>query len=157
MSTDERSSPPDAGPVSTARVRPFQLISLIVGWAIIVFALHGMVRNRSSNPPHLLRLLISLNVVNDALVIPVVLGVSLLVRRLLPSWAVVAAQVGLFTSAIVVLYAYPLLGDWGRTARAGFSRLPYDYAHNVWWVLGAIWHVCGVLAVWQWRRRSAGY
>ena len=70
----------------------------------------------SANPPHLFRLLIGLNVVNDAVVIPIVLAISVLVRRVLPRWCILSAQVGLFASAVVVLYAYPLLGDWGRTA-----------------------------------------
>jgi hypothetical protein len=130
---------------------------LIVGWAVIIFALHGMISERASNPPNLFRLLIGLNVVNDALVIPVVLAISLLVRRLLPRWAILPAQVGLFASAVVVLYAYPLLGGWGHTARAGPSRLPHDYAYSLIWVLGAIWLVCalGAIAARQRRRRPA--
>jgi hypothetical protein len=130
---------------------------LIVGWAVIVFALHGMISEPASNPPGLFRLLVGLNVANDALVIPIVLAISLLVRRVLPRWAIVPVQIGLFASAVVVLYAYPLLGGWAHTARAGPSRLPHDYAYSLVWVLGAIWLVCALLAlaIRRWRRRPA--
>jgi hypothetical protein len=148
---------PPAGPDAVPRRRPHpaQVACLIVGWAVIVFALHGMISEPASNPPGLFRLLIGLNVVNDALVIPIVLSISLLVRRVLPRWAILPVQVGLFASAVVVLYAYPLLGGWSHTARAGPSRLPHDYAYSLVWVLGAIWLVCALLALAarRWRRR----
>jgi hypothetical protein len=102
-------------------------------------------------------LLIGLNVVNDAIVIPIVFVLAWLVRRMLPRWAVVPVEIGLFASAVVVLYAYPLVGGWGHTARAGPSRLPHDYADSLAVVLGVIWLVCalGALAAGQWRRRRA--
>ena len=136
---------------------PAQVACLIVGWAVIVFAIHGMISEPASNPPNLFRLLIGLNVFNDALIIPVVLAISLLVRRALPRWAILPVQVGLFASAVVVLYAYPLLGGWSHTARAGPSRLPHDYADDLIWVLGTIWLVCalGAITARQWRRRPA--
>ena len=136
---------------------PAQVACLLVGWAVIAFALHGLISQPASNPPNLFRLLVSLNVVNDAIVIPIVLGISLLVRRILPRWAIMPAQIGLFASAVVVLYAYPLLGGWGHTARAGPSRLPHDYADSLAFVLGTIWLVCalGAIAARQWQRRPA--
>jgi hypothetical protein len=139
------------------RPHPAQVACLVVGWAVIVFALHGMISEPSTNPPNLFRLLIGLNVVNDAIVIPVVLVISLLVRRVLPRWALGPVQIGLFASAVVVLYAYPLLGGWGHTARAGPSRLPHDYADSLALVLGTIWVACalGALAARQWRHRPA--
>ena len=150
---------PTAEPAHEAPHRPHlaQVACLVVGWAVIVFALHGMISEPSANPPNLFRLLIGLNVVNDAIVIPIVLVISLLVRRALPRWALVPVQIGLFVSALVVLYAYPLLGGWGHTARAGPSRLPHDYADSLAVVLGTIWVVCalGAVAARQWRHRPA--
>jgi len=156
---------PDAAPVPTGHDDagaggvheelhgPFFWICLVVGWAVIVFGLHGLIANADqTHPPALARLLIGLNIVNDALVAPLLVALAVLSRRLLPRWALVPVQIGLITSAVVLLYAFPLFGDWGRTARAGYSRLPWDYAHNVAVVLGAIWLVCGVLALWSWRR-----
>ena len=148
--------PPAEGPQGVHhRPHVAQVACLLLGWAVIVFALHGMISEPSANPPNLFRLLIGLNVVNDAIVIPIVLVISLLVRRVLPRWALVPVQIGLFASAVVVLYAYPLLGGWTHTARAGPSRLPHDYAGSLAVVLGTIWLVCalGALATRQWRHR----
>lgn len=126
---------------------------LIIGWAVIVFGLHGMVANAGqTNPSALARILVGLNVVNDAVVIPLLVVAGFLSRRVLPRWALVPVQVALIASATVLLYAYPLLGDWGRTARAGYSRLPWDYGQNVAVVLGSIWLVCALLVLWSWRR-----
>ena len=161
MSDDqvESEATPQAEPPHEAQHRPHpaQVASLVVGWAVIVFALHGMISEPAANPPNLFRLLIGLNVVNDAIVIPIVLVISLLVRRVLPRWAIVPVQIGLFASAVVALYAYPLVGGWGHTARAGPSRLPHDYADSLAVVLGTIWLVCaiGALAARQWRHRPA--
>lgn len=156
--TDEPTEPGAvlrADPAAAPRNHPHpaQVACLIVGWAVIVFALRGMISEPAANPPGLFRLLVGLNVVNDALVIPIVLAISLLVRRVLPRWAILPMQIGLFASAVVVLYAYPLLGGWTHTARAGPSRLPHDYAYSLAWVLGAIWLVCALLALAAWLRR----
>lgn len=153
--TDETETvaPAEAPVAPRHHPHPAQVACLIVGWAVIVFALRGMLSEPAANPPQLFRLLIGLNVVNDAVVIPIVLAISLLVRRVLPRWAILPVQVGLFASAVVVLYAYPLLGGWTHTVRAGPSRLPHDYAYSLAWVLGAIWLFCALLAVVAWRRR----
>jgi hypothetical protein len=122
---------------------------------VIVFGLHGMVSYAGqAKPTMLFRLLIGLNIVNDALVIPVVIGLGYVARRVLPGRLLMPAQVGLITSAVVVLYAYPLVGGWGRTPRASASLLPWNYAHNLAVVLLAVWALCGILALWSWRRAT---
>ncbi len=147
-------SPDDRGPAPGAQDHPHGpvfIASLVVGWAVIAFGLHGLVTQ--SNVTGVLRLLIGLNVLNDALVVPLLIGVAVLARRVLPGWLVVPVQIGLITSAVVALYAYPLVGSWGKSARAGSSRLPWNYAHNLIVVLAAIWVVCALLALWSWHRR----
>ena len=68
---------------------------LIIGWAVIVFGLHGMVANAGqTNPSALARILVGLNVVNDAVVIPLLVVAGFLSRRVLPRWALVPVQVG---------------------------------------------------------------
>lgn len=134
--------------------RPLLYAGLVVGWAGIAFGIYGLLSHAGpAKPVDTARTLIVLNVVNDAVVVPVLLGGAILARRVLPSWAVAGTQVGLIASAVVLLFAYPLLGDWARTARAGYSRLPWNYAHNVGMVLGAIWFVAALIIVWtRWRR-----
>ena len=129
------------------------LACLVLGWAVIIFAIHGMVGDPSANPPHLFRLLIELNVLNDAIVVPVVIVLALLLRRWLPGWLLLPVQAGLVSSALVTLYAAPLVGGWGKSVAAGSSRLPFDYAHNLLEVLAVVWVVCGLWALG--RRRLA--
>jgi len=153
VTTAHPPDPPPAGEPPVAERRGFFFwVGLVVGWGLIVFALHGLLTEHGTNPPALFRLLIGLNVVNDALVVPLLVVLALVVRRVVPRFAIVAVDVGLIASAVVLLYAYPLLGDWTRTTRAGDSRLPWDYAHNVAVVLAAIWFVCALLALLSWRR-----
>ncbi|HMD44583.1 MAG TPA: hypothetical protein VKG43_00385 [Acidimicrobiales bacterium] len=126
-------------------------VCLAVGWAVIIFGIHGLV-SQKVNPPAVFRILIGLNILNDAVVVPAALVVAVVVRRLVPRWALVPVDVGLIASAAVLVYAFPLVGSWGKSARAGHSRLPFDYTHSLLMVLGAIWVVCALMALWSWRR-----
>jgi hypothetical protein len=149
-----RAHQPNEATESTEPVnRPLFLICLVAGWAVIAFGLHGLISDPGPGKPvDTLRTLVLLNIANDALVVPVLIGAAILARRVLPSWAVTGVQVGVMASAVVLLFAYPLLGDWARTARAGYSRLPWNYAHNVGIVLGGIWLVAACIVVWTRRR-----
>jgi hypothetical protein len=132
---------------------PLFWLTLAVGWGVIAFGVHGMASNWSgSNPPVVLRTIVGLNVVNDALVVPAVLLVAVACRRVLARWLVVPVDVGLILTAVVVVYSYPLVGSWGKSARAGTSRLPWNYAHNLAVVVGVIWAACALLALWSWNR-----
>jgi hypothetical protein len=135
-------------------VGPVRWAFLVIGWIVIGYAIYAALFRASINPIHLFRLVVGLDVVNDALAVPLVFGISVLVRRFSPKWLLVPAQVGLIISAVVTLFAYPLLGDYGHSVRAGSSRLPFNYAHNLLIVLGAIW-LCCALAAWRNQRRSA--
>ncbi len=125
-----------------------------IGWGVIAFGLQGLFRaSNETNPPGLFRLLVGLNVINDAIVVPLTLLGGFLVRRFAPRWLLMPAQFGLFASVIVTLYAYPLVSGAGRSPRAGFSRLPLNYAHGLLAVLGVVWLVSAGLAAWSWKRR----
>jgi hypothetical protein len=147
-------SEPPAAEATTHDHGAFFWACLVVGWAVIVFGLHGILSNRD-NPPALFRLLIGLNIVNDALVAPVLVVVAVAVRRVVPRWALVPVEVGLIATATLCLYAYPLVGGFGKSVRAGSSRLPWNYAHNLLVVLAAVWVVCALMALWSWRRTSS--
>jgi hypothetical protein len=131
---------------------PGYYAAMVVGWAVIGFALDGLLSTAGANPFPIFRLLVGLNVVNDALVLPGAAAVGLLVGRFVPRWLKLAVQAGLITSAVVCIYAFPLVASYGKTLRAGPSRLPWDYAHNLAVVLGVIWAVCAVVAFFSWRR-----
>jgi hypothetical protein len=142
-----------AGAEQEAVNRPLFAVCLVVGWAGIAFGCYGLASHPGPGKPiDTVRTLVLLNVANDALVVPVLIALAMLARRILPAWAVSGAQVGVIASAVVLLFAYPLLGDWARTARAGYSRLPWNYAHNVGIVLAGIWFVAACIMAWRRRR-----
>ena len=132
-------------------------VCLVLGWGVIGYALYETVTHwNATNPPQLFTLLIGLNLVNDLVVVPVVIGLAVVARRLCPPWLLGSVQLGLIITGAVLLYAAPLLGGFGHVAAAGTSRLPWNYTQNLAVVLGAVWGVCGLLSLWTWRRtRSA--
>lgn len=128
-------------------------IGLAVGWVAILIGLFGIFDHGSqADPLKVFRLLIGLNIFNDAVVVPVVLGVAFAVNRWAPRWLLVPAQVWLITCGVVSLYAYPFVGDFGRKPSQP-SELPFNYAHNLLTVLGCITLFCAGLAIRSWRRR----
>ena len=128
-------------------------IGLAVGWVAILIGLFGIFDHGSqANPFKVFRLLIGLNIFNDAVVVPVVLGLAFAVHRWAPRWLLVPAQVWLIISGVTSLYAYPLVGDFGRKPSQP-SELPFNYAHNLLIVLGCITLFCVGLAVRSWRRQ----
>jgi len=88
--------------------------------------------------------------VNDAIVLPIVLLVAVGVRHVAAAGSG-CRSTSLIASAVVTLYAYPLVGSWGR-APGGVQPSPMEHAHGLAAVLCAVWLVCGVLALWSWRR-----
>ena len=126
---------------------------LTVGWVAILIGLFGIFDHTSqANPFRVFRLLIGLNLFNDAIVVPVVLGLGLAVHRWAPRWMLAPAQVWLIICGVVSLYAYPLVGDFGRKPSQP-SELPFNYAHNLLIVLGCITVFCLGLAVRSRRRQ----
>ena len=128
-------------------------IGLAVGWVAIIIGLFGIFDHGSqANPLKVFRLLIGLNIFNDAIVVPVVVGVAFALHRWAPRWLLVPAQVWLIISGVVSLYAYPLVGDFGRKPSQP-SELPFNYSHNLLIVLGCVTLFCSGLAVRSWRRK----
>ncbi|HEX3794140.1 MAG TPA: hypothetical protein VHV57_06540 [Acidimicrobiales bacterium] len=127
-------------------------IAAAIGWTAIAIGVFGIVDHPMAvHAFKLFRLLIGLNIFNDAIVVPIVLAVAVLVRRRSPRWLMAPAQVWLIISAVVCLYAYPFVGDYGRTP-SNPSLLPFNYAHRALLLLGIITAACGVYAVVAWRR-----
>jgi hypothetical protein len=131
---------------------PGYYAALVLGFSVIGFALDGLLSTAGAHPLAIFRLLVGLNIVNDALVLPSAAAIGLLVARFVPRWLKLPLQAGLITSAVVSIYAYPLVASYGKTLRAGPSRLPWNYAHNLAVVLGVIWATCAVVAAVSWWR-----
>jgi hypothetical protein len=127
-------------------------VGVVVGWTAIGIGVFGVFDHpRSANPFGVFRLLIGLNIVNDALVVPTLLLLAFLVWRWAPRWLIVPTQVWFIMSGAVAVYAYPMVGGFGRS-KVNPSILPLNYAHNLLIVLGCITAFSALLAVRSWRR-----
>lgn len=131
---DARSTPPEA-----ERSRWFWPLALS-GWAVITYAIVGLVVHRGRTKPlAVARLLIGLNLAHDLVVVPVAIGVGVVGLRLVPARARATVKAALATSAVVALFAYPLVRAYGRNPAAGPSRLPNNYAHGLVVTLLVVW------------------
>jgi hypothetical protein len=127
-------------------------IGLAVGWVAIIIGVFGILDHSSqANPFKVFRLLIGLNIFNDGVVVPLVLGFAFAVHRWAPRCLLMPAQVWLIMCAVVSVYAYPLVGGFGKKPSQP-SELPFNYSHNLLIVLGCITVFCAGLAVRSWRR-----
>ena len=94
------------------------------GWIAIAIGLFGVFDHpKQASAFNVFRLLVGLNIVNDAIAIPVLLLVAWAVRRWAPAWCLVPVQVWLIVGGIVTLYAYPLVGSYGKAGRTPASCL----------------------------------
>jgi hypothetical protein len=112
---------------------------LAVGWSVIAFGIVDLVRHAdATNPPGLARWVLGGLLVHDLLLAPVVAIALVGIQRWTrPPWRgpVTAA---LATTALVVLFAFPLLRGYGRRP-ANPSALPRDYVVATVCIIGAIW------------------
>ena len=142
---------PDRVSPSGEQQGPTFWVLLAVGWIAIAIGLFGVFDHpKQASAFNVFRLLVGLNIVNDAIAIPALLVVAWAVRKWVPGWLLVPTQVWLIVGGVVALYAYPLVGSYGK-ARANASQLPFNYAHNLLTVLGCITAVCGLMAIRSWR------
>lgn len=120
----------------------------------MVYAVRGIfMHSVDTNPSQLFRLLIGLDLVHDLLLAPIVVIAGYGLTRLVPARVRPPVTAGLFVSAVVALYAYPLVRGFGRFAEFNSSRLPNNYATGLVTVLAAVWAVTAVLVVIRLRRR----
>ena len=80
------------------------------------------------------------------LVAPLAILAGVLVARHTPARARAPVQAALAISAIVALFAYPLVRAYGLAANNPTS-LPHNYGLNLLVVLGLVWAVAGVAVV----------
>ena len=150
-------APDDPGPRTTEAATSEEggavfWIGVAIGWTAIGIGLFGVFDHPGSAKAfNVFRLLVGLNVVNDAVVIPTLLLLAFAVRRLAPRWLIMPAQVWFIMAGAVTVYAYPMVGDFGRS-KVNPSILPHNYAHNLLIVLGCITAFSALLAWRSWRR-----
>ena len=84
--------------------------------------------------------------VHDALVLPVVLIVGVLGRKVTPTWAWPAVRWALFTTGVVAVVSRPYVASYG-SGGANPTVLPRNYGAGVLVALAAVWAAAAVWAV----------
>ncbi len=125
----------------------------VLGWCVMVYAVRGIfTHSADTNPSQLVRLLVGLDLVHDLVLAPIVVVAGYGLTRLVPARVRPPVTAGLFVSAVVALYAYPLVRGFGRFAEFNSSRLPNNYATGLITVIAVVWAVTAVLVVIRLRR-----
>lgn len=127
-----------------------QLVELALGLPMLAYGVRGVILDpRGTHPFGLGRWIVGSAIVHDALLVPVVLVVSFLVARLLPTRARPPVLWALTTSAILAASAWPFIRGYGRD-----PRIPSLLARNsATGLLALVGVVAVVAAAWASIRR----
>lgn len=118
-------------------------ITAAVGWAVIGWGVFGVFSNSlDTRPSNLAKFVVGGALLHDLLIAPVVILAGVLVARAVPARARGPVQAALVISAIVALFAWPLVRAYGLAANNPTS-LPHNYGRNLLVVLGVVWAVAG--------------
>ena len=121
------------------------LAGLAVGLPIMGYGIRGaLVDAGDTHPAELAAWIVGSGVVNDLVLVPLVLGVGFVARRLVPASAWPAVRAGLIVTGALCLVAWPFVRGYGRDPSTP-SLLNRDYATGlavavaVVWVAVALW------------------
>ena len=120
-------------------------ISAALGWAVIGVGLRGIFEKHvDTRPGQLARFVVGGALLHDLVVAPLVIVAAVLLARAVPGRARPVVQAALVISAVVTLFAFPLVRGYGLAANNPTS-LPHNYAANLLVVLGLVWAVAAAL------------
>ena len=141
-------------PERRERRGPLFWVTAAAGWAVILgVGLRGILGHRiDTRPAQLARFVVGGALIHDLFVAPVVILLGALLLKVVRGRARAPVQAALVVSAVVALYAYPLVRAYGLNTHNPTS-LPHNYAWNLALVLAVVWAAAGVAIVV--RRRSA--
>lgn len=125
-----------------------------LGWAGIAFGVVGLVVD-GVDLVGFAPWFVGGAIVHDLLLAPVVLGCAWVIGRALPPPVAIPVKVGLAVSALVAVYAWPLVRGYGKSPAVP-SALPLDYGRSVVIALLVVWSVVGVWAAAGIARRGKG-
>ncbi len=135
-----------------AHAGPGLWIGLAIGVPIMARGVLGILEgSRRTHPGELARWIAGSAIIHDAVLLPIVVGVAMIVRSVVPArtWPIV--RWALMTSGVVLLVAWPFVRGYGR--RAGNpSLLPRNYGVGVAVALAITWAVAAALVVLGRRR-----
>ena len=137
---------------STRKAGPLFWVSAAVGWVVIGWGLVGIFSNSlDTRPANLARFVVGGALLHDLLVAPLAILAGVLVARAVPGPARAPVQAALAVSAVVALFAYPLVRAYGLAANNPTS-LPHNYGQNLLVVLGFVWAAAGTAIVVRLKR-----
>lgn len=137
-------------------------IGLALGAPVMAVGVVGAVRSSAGlEPVDLARWMIGSAVVHDLVLVPVVLAVGTLARRLVPRWAWPVVRWALLTTGALALFAWPYVRGYGRNPNVP-SLLPRNYGLGLLAYMAAVWLLAGALlvaigAARRGRRRGAAH
>jgi hypothetical protein len=119
-------------------------ITAAIGWAIIAWGVVGIFSHSlDTRPANLARFVVGGALLHDLLIAPLVILAGVLVARRVPARARGPVQAAMAISAIVALFAYPLVRAYGLAANNPTS-LPHNYGLNLVILLAVVWAAAGV-------------
>ena len=122
-------------------------ITAAIGWAVIAWGVVGVFSNSlDTRPANLAKFVVGGALLHDLLVAPLAILAGVLVTRAVPAKARGPVQAALVVSAIVGLFAFPLVRGYGLAANNPTS-LPHNYGMNLLIVLGLVWAVTAAAVV----------
>ena len=128
-------------------------VSAALGWVVIGVGLRGIFdKHVDTRPGQLARFVVGGALLHDLVVAPLVIVAAVLLARAVPGRARPVVQAALVISAVVALFAFPLVRGYGLAANNPTS-LPHNYAANLLVVLGLVWAVAAALVL---RRLRGG-
>jgi hypothetical protein len=131
-------------------------LTAAIGWAIIAYGLRGMFHHHiDTRPSNLARFAVGGALIHDLIFAPVVLVAGVLVARVVKGRYRAIVQAALFVSGCLGLFSYPLVRGFGHATHNPSSE-PHNYTANLAVVLGIVWGVATMWAVWTIHSRRAG-
>lgn len=122
-------------------------VSAALGWAVIGVGLRGIFEKHvDTRPGELARFVVGGALLHDLLVAPVVIVVGVVVARAVRGPARSLVQAALVVTAVVALFAYPLVRAYGLATNNPTS-LPRNYGANLLVVLGLVWAAAALLVL----------
>ncbi|MGH9223522.1 MAG: hypothetical protein ACRD2W_06980 [Acidimicrobiales bacterium] len=127
-------------------------VSAALGWAVIAVGVRGIFEKTiDTRPGQLARFVIGGALLHDLVVAPLAILAGVGLARVVRGKARPVVQAALVVTAVVVLFAYPLVRAYGLAANNPTS-LPHNYTANLAVVLALVWAVAGVAIALRYRR-----
>jgi hypothetical protein len=126
-------------------------LTAAIGWGIIAYGLRGMFHHHiDTRPSNLAKFAVGGALIHDLIFAPVVLVAGVIVARVVKGRYRAIVQAALFVSGCLALFSYPLVRGFGHATHNPSSE-PHNYAANLAIVLGIVWGVATLSAVWMLR------